>query len=132
MNAVIRLNNKRLIKKLEDLGYIIWSVDGEDIGLAAGEFNFKAQSFSLPDKIEPCVVGLLDLDDDLEDFVSHGYINCEENEPLFLAVAALRDDSDYMQWFTNGEDWFCSNKIKISDNSWRKATLEELIKYFGV
>ena len=26
-------------------------------------------------------------------------IDCGDNEDLFLAVAALRDDTDYMQWF---------------------------------
>lgn len=132
MNAVIHLNNKRLIEELENLGYIIWSVDEEDVGLVAGSFNFKAQSYSLPDKKELCVVGLLDLTDDLENFVSNGYIDCGENKELFLAVSALREDSDYRQWFTNGEDWFCSSETKISDNSWRKATLEELIEYFEI
>jgi hypothetical protein len=29
----------------------------------------------------------------------HRIIDCEENEELFLAVAALSDDTDYMQWF---------------------------------
>ena len=27
------------------------------------------------------------------------FIDCGDNEELFLAVAALRDDTDYMQWF---------------------------------
>lgn len=26
-------------------------------------------------------------------------IDCKDNEELFLAIAALRDDTDYMQWF---------------------------------
>lgn len=28
-------------------------------------------------------------------------VNCKDNEELFLALAALRDDSDYMQWFVS-------------------------------
>jgi hypothetical protein len=30
-------------------------------------------------------------------------IDCGTNEELFLAIAALRDDSDYMQWFEEDE-----------------------------
>lgn len=29
------------------------------------------------------------------------FIDCGDNEELFLAIAALRDDSDYMQWFVS-------------------------------
>ena len=29
------------------------------------------------------------------------FIDCGVNEELFLAIAALRDDSDYMQWFVS-------------------------------
>ena len=66
------------------------------------------------------------------------YINCGENEELFLALAALRDDSDYMQWFTNGEKWFQNqqNDIEIihygasSPINFHKATVEEIIEHF--
>lgn len=33
-----------------------------------------------------------------------GLIDCGTNEELFLAIAALRDDTDKNQWFTDG---FC-------------------------
>ncbi len=29
----------------------------------------------------------------------YGSVDCGTNEELFLAIAALRDDSNYMQWF---------------------------------
>lgn len=133
MNALIRKNNKELLRRLRDLGYLDWSSDEEDIGLAAGSFNFKFQNYSLSDNIELCVVGLSDLDD-FEDFVSHGYIDCGENEDLFLAIAALREDSDYMQWFTDGETWFCNlirDDSKELHKYWLKATSEELIEHFN-
>lgn len=34
-----------------------------------------------------------------------GGYDCGTNEDLFLALAALRDDTDNNQWFTNGKDW---------------------------
>lgn len=72
------------------------------------------------------------------------YINCGENEDLFLAIAALRNDTDYMQWFVSdgavdgqncqSEWWIQSTQDKfVSQDSkitWRKATEEELIKHF--
>lgn len=65
-------------------------------------------------------------------------IDCEENEQLFLALAALRDDSDYMQWFTNGEKWIQNkqNDIEIirygtgNPINFHKATVEEIIEHF--
>lgn len=62
-------------------------------------------------------------------------IDCGTNEELFLALAALRDDSDKKQWFVHdyqyqkvwifsemedyGKDWFV-----------HKATIEEIIEHF--
>lgn len=62
--------------------------------------------------------------------------NCGTNDQLFLALAALRDDSDYMQWFTNGRDWelwnvpMGSEYINLFTNGMRKATPSELIEHF--
>ena len=33
-------------------------------------------------------------------------VDCGANEELFLAIAALRDDTDKYQWFTDGDLWF--------------------------
>ena len=65
-------------------------------------------------------------------------IDCETNEELFLALAALRDDSDYMQWFTDGEKWFQNkqNDVEIirygagNPINFHKATVEEIIEHF--
>ena len=37
-------------------------------------------------------------------------IDCGTNEELFLAIAALRDDSDKHQLFTNGKEWIQCEK----------------------
>ena len=82
-------------------------------------------------------------------------INCGFNEELFLAIAALRDDSNYMQWFiadsilsvcygdSIGNDHYFTEPKGIMffwDENWdnatiisgryHKATVDELIEYF--
>ena len=74
--------------------------------------------------------------------VNKGYIHCGKNEELFLAIAALRDDSDIHQWFVHQDGSFlkceCDSKIDMwGDYEYpqevypRKATIEELIKHYG-
>lgn len=81
------------------------------------------------------------------------FTDCGNNEELFKAIAALRDDSDYMQWFVcdssyivNNDDypiyineshikgeWFlCKNDNFGGDYSenWHKASVKELIEHF--
>lgn len=66
-------------------------------------------------------------------------IDCGENEDLFLALAALRDDSNYMQLFTDGEKWFQNKQNDIDvikygaghPINFHKATVEELIKFYN-
>lgn len=82
-------------------------------------------------------------------------IDCGTNENLFLAIAALRDDSNYMQWFITdsplsvsyddsiGNDHYFTepkgsmffwdenwNHATIISGSYHKATVEELINHF--
>ena len=67
-------------------------------------------------------------------------INCGFNEELFLAIAALRDDTDKYQWFTDGDLWFkcgdevCNETIEYYLNKYgrkiHKATVNELIEHF--
>ena len=64
-------------------------------------------------------------------------IDCGTNEKLFLALASLRDDSDYMQWFTDGEIWVnlldgyqhvpLVTHIRLKGH---KATVQEIIEHF--
>lgn len=62
------------------------------------------------------------------------YINCISNPSLFRAVTAIRDDSDYMQFFVDskGRLFLCEYPYVMLclQTPERKATLEELIIYF--
>lgn len=74
-------------------------------------------------------------------------IDCETNDDLFLALAALRDDTDVGQWFVidteaytdiNKGDWFKSTDVngkyhvgtKIDPLYCHKATVSEIIEHF--
>ena len=72
-------------------------------------------------------------------------IDCGDNEELFLAIAAMRDDTDYMQWFvldepqqwvnigrwTNVGDMFIvTTEHNQSDWKCHKASVEEIIEHF--
>lgn len=75
-------------------------------------------------------------------------IDCETNEDLFLALAALRDDTDKNQWFVYDDKddnpderqilWFICEKDDIRHDMWHdqayldchKATVQELIQHF--
>lgn len=83
-----------------------------------------------------------------EELIKRGYIDCQNNEELFLAIAALRNDSDKHQWFIckldylschnletiNKGDWQLNikyNRLTYSlKHLWRKASVKELIKHF--
>lgn len=70
----------------------------------------------------------------------------QTNEELFLAIAALRDDTDNNQLFTNGKgDWgiyrdgsdgglsgmdFYGMPNDFEIDNYHKATVNELIEYF--
>jgi len=68
-------------------------------------------------------------------------IDCADNEELFLALAALRDDSDYMQWFCDysGGNWtLCTEHVLRGSGEWHtehgmlhKASVKEIIKQFN-
>lgn len=82
----IRKNTPELRKKLEELGYKYSTFD--DLKLD-GIITFHSKS-------EYSVWANYHFDGK---HTLKSYIDCRTNEDLFLALAALRDDSDYMQWF---------------------------------
>lgn len=69
-------------------------------------------------------------------------IDCETNEELFLALAALRDDTDKNQWvideanecFGWEDSWMICDKDDMNERAvythYRKATVEEIIEHF--
>lgn len=118
--AFILKNTPELRKKLEELGYKNYgnpfqiTDDSKLITTIDGEYV----PYNVP------------LDD--------SFIDCGTNEELFLAIAALRDDTDENQWFTDGYHWeICPDEVAYI-NAWidkygfspHKAIVEELIAHF--
>lgn len=139
----IRKNTSELVEKLKELGYNqSLSARGNCVDSLQTTWNSMGGSvygfLSIPsDKIEEPII------DDING------VNCRTNEELFLAIAALRDDSDKHQWFIHDDSdwndepnifWYKCESESINDdmalnlmcNDCRKATVEELIKHFSV
>lgn len=137
--AFIRRNTPELRKKLEELGYYLHP---ECIDDDRGNYLFVNREYYLN-----IPLGYLEE-------LSRS-IDCGTNEELFLAIAALRDDTNENQWFIadsplsisyddivgndcyfvayEGSVFFWDinwmHAIIISGN-YHKATVEELIEYF--
>lgn len=117
----IRTNTSRLRKKLEELGY---KYEG------CSKNNYAPYLFCDNDGKYHGMLFVPSQDDTI--------IDCSRNEKLFLALAAMRDDSDYMQWFTNSIIWFhYQSKTSFSvgsplcvSRSYHKASVNELIDKF--
>lgn len=125
----IRKNTPELRKKLRKLGYAnetIRSHSGTSLSLYDNAYwNHGSADMVVTDG-------------------SYG-IDCGTNEDLFLALAALRDDSDEYQWFTDGNGWLKCQYEYIEDEvqearechyfgatvyNCHKATVEELVEHF--
>ena len=113
----IKKNTPELRKKLEELGYKYNGRDTESWG-ASALYCFDGKYY----EVYPAKPSRY-----------HSIIDCGTNEELFLALAALRDDTDYMQWFTDGKLWEKSNSDLPSHYmqlEGHKATIKEIIEYF--
>lgn len=90
----------------------------------------------------------LPLNNAYTEFLNDNFIDCEDNEKLFFALAAHRNDTDKFQWFIpdesldrepvyceydSWEDDFYSWNMddNIFPYMYRKANKEDLIKIFG-
>lgn len=131
MPAFILKNTPELRKKLDELGiypHPNWKLiyqknqDYNNGSLYAGRGFYASNPIGYYEEVE-------------------NSIDCGTNEDLFLAIAALRDDIDKNQWFTDGDKWIQCPEIKFS-TYWtyndievdvftvHKATVNELIKHF--
>lgn len=120
-SCFIRKNTEELRKKLEDIGHKnAGSSNHHDIIYTDAEYGVYFTTFA---------------SNITDDEVAY---DCGYNRTLFLAIAGLRDDTDIMQWFTDGEYWY-KNKIRDRElerfgaecpAAYHKATLEECIKHF--
>jgi hypothetical protein len=122
----IRKNTPKLRKKLEKLGYRLF---GE-------ELNEDLCIFTSPE----CGLYNIEFFSNIPHPEETDSIDCGTNEELFLAIAALRDDTDKNQCFTDGNLWFkcgdemCDETIKYYLNRYNreihKASIEELMEHF--
>lgn len=129
--AFIRKNTPELRKELEELGYAI--MYGYDTGFIITNPEFGVAFLPVGPKVE------------VDENSNREYIDCGTNEDLFLAIAALREDTDNNQLFTNGIDWAIYkdniNNIGLSGFDYynlpndiriplHKASVKEIIEYF--
>lgn len=138
----IRKNTPELRKKLDELGYgantyeCFWDDENRYIITTVGSNGFAFYTLC----IKNCCI--------LE---NKEYIDCGDNEELFLALAALRDDTNENQWFIaldtmydenyNGEinvyyekdEWLLWDYYSLMEDmpsDFRKATAEEIVEHF--
>lgn len=135
----IRKNTPELRKKLEELGYKL--NNGKWMGKYLAAFQIKeTKEWRYVASPEWDLQNNPDID---------ASIDCGTNEELFLAIAALRDDTDENQWFimdveiyvdTPKGTWFQSTDrnggrcvgTQIEVLYCHKATVDELIEYFKI
>ena len=138
--AFIRKNTPELRKKLEKLGYNHSTdvIEDERFCIVTSPVNCNYH------------VILKEVFDDTNPHHTWncaGRIDCGTNEELFIVIAALRDDTDNNQLFTNGRgDWgiyrdnfkegglsgmnFFGIPNDFDLSNYHKATVDELIEYF--
>lgn len=123
----IKKNTPELRKKLEELGYIYIPNGRAEWFIPIEELKYLV---TYPQS--GCYKGC------------NGYwyktdFDCGTNEELFLALAALRDDTDKNQWLTDGKIWGKFGEdlslypipiINYLQLKGHKATVEELIEHF--
>lgn len=126
--CIIRKNTPELRQKLEKLGYTNCIIEDD---------KYLFTSHGIFDCISSCTA--------YEDMVRNGLVDCGDNELLFLALAAMRDDTDNDQLFTNGTDWAIKREAaggsglpgfeyftfpRDVDTPLHKATREEILNCF--
>ena len=123
----IRKSTYKLRKKLEEFGYRLFGA----------ELNEDLCIFTLPE----CGLYTIEFFSNILHPEENDSIDCGNNEDLFLAIAALRDDIDKNQWFTDGDLWLkCGDEtcdenieyyISVYGKSFHKAFVQELIEHFN-
>lgn len=138
----IRKNTPELRKKLEELGYEILNFGNTTLDAHNYDGNGSHKSIEEGKAIITSYGNLYGVIYDIDTVTKKGRIDCGTNEELFLAIAALRDDTDKYQWFTDGDLWFkcgdevCNETIEYYLNKYgrkiHKASVDELIEHFKI
>lgn len=140
----IRKNTPELRKKLEELGYVKNSPKWTDNCSIIWAYQYPEKGFDTPNYV---IADSFDIPFDKYSRLCGKFIDCGSNEELFLAIAALRDDTDENQWFIMDVEcyvdipkgtWFQSTDCnggrhvgtQIEALYCHKATVEELIEHF--
>lgn len=137
----IRKNTPELRKKLEELGYEILNSGNTTLDAHNYDGNGSHKSIEEGRAIITSYGNLYGVIYDIDTVTKKGRIDCGTNEELFLGIAALRDDTDKYQWFTDGNKWIMCPAIKFSTywvyndidvniDTVHKATVNELIEHF--
>lgn len=136
----IRKNTQELRRGLEELGYSKnypkWTNDCSIIWA----YQYPMKGFDTPVYV---IADSFDIPFDKHSALCGKFIDCGTNEELFLAIAALRDDTDKYQWFTDGNKWIMCpatklsaywvyNDIDVNIDTVHKATVDELIEHFKI
>ena len=139
----IRKNTQELRRGLEELGYEILNSGNTTLDAHNYDGNGSHKSIEEGRAIITSYGNLYGVIYDIDTVTKKGRIDCGTNEDLFLAIAALRDDTDKNQWFTDGDKWILCPEIKFS-TYWvyndvdvnldviHKATVNELIEHFKI
>lgn len=135
----IRNNTEALRKKLEELGYFNDSPEWTNNCSIIWAYQYPMKGFDTPVYV---IADSFDIPFDKHSALCGKFVDCGTNEELFLAIAALRDDTDKYQWFTDGDLWFkcgdevCNENIEYYLNKYgrkiHKASVNELIKHFKI
>lgn len=134
----IRKNTPELRKKLGELGYKKNSPNWTDDCNIIWTYQYPVKGFDTPNYV---IADSFDIPFDKHSCLCGKFIDCGTNEELFLAIAALRDEADKYQWFTDGDKWILCPEIKfstywayndvdINTDTIHKATVNELIEHF--
>lgn len=90
----IRKNTPELRKKLEELGYEILNSGNTTLDAHNYDGNGSHKSIEEGRAIITSYGNLYGVIYDIDTVTKKGRIDCGTNEELFLAIAALRDDTD--------------------------------------
>lgn len=140
-SCIIRKNTKELRRKLEVMGYKL--MNSGNTTLDAHNYDGRGHHKTIEEgraiiTYESNHYGVIY---NIDSVALLGRTDCGTNEDLFISIAALRDDTDKIQWFNDGDKWikcpeqkfstyWAYNNIEINTDTIHKATVKELIEHF--
>lgn len=139
----IRKNTQELRRGLEELGYFNDSPEWTNNCSIIWAYQYPMKGFDTPNYV---IADSFDIPFDKHSALCGKFVDCGTNEELFLAIAALKDDTDNNQLFTNGKgDWgiyrdgsdgglsgmdFYGMPNDFEIDNYHKASVDELIEHF--